>query len=167
MTVETIFPVILILAALLTIMVAGFLYAFAIVAMPGLKDLTDREFIRAFQGMDGIIQNNNLLFILLWGGSAAMLLIAAGLGFGQLAGTQRLILVVSAAIYIVGVQVPTLAINVPLNNALQAVNVDAVSEDSHKATRDAFESRWNQWNQIRTVVSIIVSCLLLITLLLI
>ena len=96
-----------------------------------------------------------------------MLLIAAGLGFGQLAGMQRIILAASAAIYMVGVQVPTLAINVPLNNTLQAVNVDAISEGGNKAARVAFEARWNQWNQIRTVASTIVSCLLLITLLII
>ena len=67
--VATLFPIILILTALFSSLVAGFLFAFAIVVMPGIKKLSDGEFIRAFQEMDGIIQNNQPLFMLMWGGS--------------------------------------------------------------------------------------------------
>ena len=48
----------LILAAFLCSLVAGFLFAFAIVIMPGIGSLNDREFLRAFQVMDRVIQNN-------------------------------------------------------------------------------------------------------------
>ena len=56
-TVST-FQIVLILATLLCSLVAGFLFAFATVVMPGIKTLNDREFIRAFQVIDGVIQNN-------------------------------------------------------------------------------------------------------------
>jgi hypothetical protein len=41
-----IFQITLILATFLCSLVAGFLFAFAIVAMPGIRSLNDREFIR-------------------------------------------------------------------------------------------------------------------------
>ena len=61
------FQIALILATFLCSLVAGFLFAFALVAMPGIRSLKDREFIRAFQVMDRVIQNNQPLFVLVWG----------------------------------------------------------------------------------------------------
>jgi uncharacterized membrane protein len=37
-------------------LVAGFLFAFAAVIMPGIRSLGDRAFIRAFQVIDRVIQ---------------------------------------------------------------------------------------------------------------
>jgi len=42
------FQVALILAAFLCSLVAGFLFAFAVVVMPGIRSLNNREFIRTF-----------------------------------------------------------------------------------------------------------------------
>jgi hypothetical protein len=47
-----VFPITLILAAFLCSLVAGFLFAFAFVTMPGIKRLSDREFIQTFQAID-------------------------------------------------------------------------------------------------------------------
>ena len=58
-----IFQIALIVATLLCSLVAGFVFAFAVVVMPGIKGLPDREFIRAFQVMDGVIQNNQPMFV--------------------------------------------------------------------------------------------------------
>src|SRR5262245_31693339 len=52
----TVFEVFLILATVLCSLVAGFLFAFATVVMPGIKSLDDGSFIRAFQAIDGVIQ---------------------------------------------------------------------------------------------------------------
>lgn len=79
--IENIFPIILVSATLLVSLVAGFLFAFAIVTMPGLKNLEDAEYIRTFQEMDGIIQNNHPLFMLVWVGSVLLLITAAVIGF--------------------------------------------------------------------------------------
>ena len=111
-----------------------------------------------------IIQNNNPLFILIWGGSVLMVLIAVVLGFGQLDRGEIVLLSLAALIYLFGVQVPTGAVNVPLNNELQAVDVDAVDEATLKDARTNFESRWNQWNAIRTVFATLASGLLLLLL---
>ena len=79
------FTLTLISATLLCSLVAGFLLAFAVVAMPGMKSLNDREFIRAFQVIDGVIQNRQPIFMVVWIGSVVALLISAVLGMGQLA----------------------------------------------------------------------------------
>lgn len=62
MSTYLIFQISLGLATLLCSLVAGFLFSFAIVVMPGISDLNDREFLRAFQVMDRVIQNNQPVF---------------------------------------------------------------------------------------------------------
>ena len=159
-----IFQIVLILAAFLCSLVAGFLFAFTFVVMPGIRSLNDREFIRAFQVMDGIIQDNQPTFVLVWVGSVVALVTSAVLGFGQLDGAGRLLIVVAALAYLLGVQLSTFTINVPLNNKLQALDVDALNETAQAAARQGFEPRWNQWNSFRTVFSSLVSALLMVLL---
>lgn len=152
----------LVLAAFLCSLVAGLLLAFAIVVMAGIRSLDDREFIRAFQVIDGVIQGNQPVFMIVWAGSVIALILAVALGFGHLDAMGRWLVVVSAAAYLLGVQLPTLAINIPLNNRLQSLDVDSMDERAHAAAREAFEGRWNHWNEIRTVVSCVVSLLLIV-----
>lgn len=156
------FDVVLILATFLCSLVAGFLFAFAIVAMPGMSNLNDREFIRAFQVMDRVIQQNQPLFMLVWIGSAIALVTAAVLGIGRLAGMDLLLLLAATLAYLLGVQVPTIAINIPLNNKLQTVDVDTANAATREAARKAFEPRWVRWNAFRTVFASVVSVLLII-----
>ena len=151
----------LILATFLCSLVTGFLFAFAVVVMTGIRKLGNGEFIRAFQAMDSIIQNNQPIFIVVWLGSVVALIGAAALGVGTLDATGRWVLMVSTFGYLVGVQLPTIIINVPLNNKLQSLNVDAMDEAAREAAREAFEGRWNRWNVVRTIVSCLVSLLLI------
>ena len=159
-----IFRATLILATFLCSLVAGFLFAFAVVVMPGIRSLTDREFIRAFQEMDRVIQNNQPLFMLVWIGSVVALIIASVLGIGQLGGIDRSLLTFAALSYLLGVQWPTVTVNVPLNNKLQTLDADALDERAQKKARQDFEPRWNRWNSIRTSFSGLVSALLIVLL---
>lgn len=162
MITETIFSNMLILAAFLCTLATGFVLLFAIVVMPGIGTLSDRDFLRAFQIIDRVIQNNQPLFILIWVGSAVALLIATVLGFRQLEGISRILLLIAAIVYIFGMQLPTIAINIPLNNRVQELNFDALEEASAVAEREHFEPRWNRWNMIRTAFASVASLLLLI-----
>ncbi|MCB0128652.1 MAG: DUF1772 domain-containing protein [Caldilineaceae bacterium] len=162
MITETIFSNMLILAAFLCTLATGFVLLFAIVVMPGIGTLSDRDFLRAFQSIDRVIQNNQPIFILIWVGSAVALLIATVLGFRQLEGISRILLLVAATVYIFGMQLPTIAINIPLNNRVQELNFDALEEASAAAEREHFEPRWNRWNVIRTAFASLASGLLLI-----
>ncbi len=68
-------------------------------------------------------------------------------------------------VYLLGVQLPTMAINIPLNNTVQALAVDEMDGVAQAAARRAFESRWNVSNSARTVLACVVSVLLVILLL--
>ncbi|MGK7954970.1 MAG: DUF1772 domain-containing protein [Crocosphaera sp.] len=164
MLTELILPVSLSIATLLCSLVAGFLFAFVLVVMPGIQCLNDREFIRAFQVIDGIIQNNQPIFVLVWVGSVIFLIISAIVGMGQLNEFLPL-LIAGMLIYLFGVQLPTFTINVPLNNKLQTWDVMNMNETTVKAARFEFENRWNRWNTIRTFFACLTSTLLIILLL--
>ncbi len=159
-----IFQIALILATFLCSLVAGFLFAFALVTMPGIRSLNDREFIRAFQVMDRVIQNNQPIFVLVWVGSVVALVTSAVLGIGQLDGAGRLLIIFAALTYLLGVQLPTVTINIPLNNKLQTLDVDTMNETTQKAARKDFEPRWNRWNSIRAAFASLASALLIILL---
>ena len=159
-----IFQIIVFLATFLCSLVAGFLFAFAIVVMPGIRNLYDRDFIRAFQVMDGVIQNNQPIFVLVWVGSVGALVASLVLGIWQLDGAGRLLIIFAAVAYLLGVQLPTIAVNIPLNNKLQALDVDAVNETAQSSARQGVEARWNLWNAIRTACACLTSALLILLL---
>ena len=154
----------LILAPFLCSLVAGLLFVFAIVVMPGIRSLNDREFIRAFQVMDRVIQNNQPIFVLAWVGSVVALMTSGVLGIWQFDGAGRLLIILAALAYLLGVQLPTVTINIPLNNKLQTLDVDVMNETMQKAARKDFEPRWNLWNSIRAAFASLASALLIILL---
>jgi uncharacterized membrane protein len=160
-----IFQVALIVATFLCTLVAGFVFAFAVVVMPGIRTLGDGEFLRVFQVVDRVIQNRQPVFMLVWLGSVIALIASAALGFGQLNGTGRVLLIVAVVVYLLGVQLPTAIINIPLNNKLQTLAIADMEETEKAAARREFESRWNASNVTRTLLASLVSVLLMILLL--
>ena len=159
------FDLSLVLSTLLCALVAGFLFAYAIVVMPGIKTLDDKGFIKAFQVTDGVIQNNQPLFLFVWIGSAVVLLVCFVTGFSVLEGLDFWLLSVATIAYLLGVQVSTIVIHLPLNNRLQRYDVEAMNDDELRQVRLGFEPRWNRSNQIRTVIASCVSLLLIIVVL--
>lgn len=147
----TIFDAALLVAAFLCTLTAGLLFAFAVVVMPGIRDLPDRDFLRAFTVMDRVIQQNEPRFVLVWVGSVLSLIVALLTGGGALAGIERLLLIGAVTVYLLCVQLPTIVVNIPLNNRLQALDLEGLDAAALRATRDAFEERWNRWNAFRTV----------------
>ena len=106
---------------LLISLVAGFLFAFAVVVMPGIRELDDGDFIRAFQRMDGVIQKGDPLFGLVFVGSIVAVLAAPFLGGPVLVGLERVLLLTAGGIYMAGVIIPTGTVNVPAEQPAAAV----------------------------------------------
>ena len=157
------FHVTLMLTIMLCSLVAGLLFGFAIVVMPGIAKLTDKEYLLAFKHMDGIIQNNQPPFILVWAGSILSIIITLILGMMDLSGTQIYLLVFASILYLFGVQLPTFRFNIPLNNSIQHLDIESLEESEATSSRVGFEIPWNRWNKIRTVNAILsVSMLLLL-----
>tara|TARA_A100001234_G_scaffold217407_1_gene224756 strand:+ start:1143 stop:1643 length:501 start_codon:yes stop_codon:yes gene_type:complete len=145
----------LVLAILLCTLVSGLLFGFAVVVMPGVAKLSDRDFLLAFKHMDGIIQNNQPLFILVWVGSILSVLVSAILGTMDLSGQEAVLLWIGCGWYLLGVQLPTIVFNIPLNNTIQALEIDKLNESELTNSRVNFEAKWNRWNNIRTINGII------------
>lgn len=156
------FQIALSLSVFLCSLVTGFLFSYAVVVMPGIRNLNDRDFIQAFQVTDRIIQNNQPIFLLVWVGSAISIIISAVYGIGRLQGTELVLISISSIMYTFGVQALTIAIHLPLNNKLQSLDIDEMKPADLQAARIDFETRWNTYNLLRTVIAACVSVLLII-----
>ena len=132
--------------------------------MPGLSNLNDKEFIRAFQVTDAVIQNNQPIFMLTWIGSIVSLLstiLTSIISFGL---SETWLVVLLSIFYLLGVQGITISIHIPLNNQIQKVLIDELNDNAITDERVNFERKWNFFNNIRTSISISVTLLLLIIL---
>ena len=152
------------LSALLCSLVAGLVLVFAIVVMPGIRTLGDRDYLKSFKAIDRVIQDNQPIFMLVWLGSVLVLIGSTILGLWRLEGLEQTLLIIACAVYILGVQLPTVTINIPLNNHLQSQDLDAMPESELLALAERFNSRWLRWNTIRTVIAILTTVLLLVLL---
>ena len=155
----------LILTTFLCSLVAGFLFAFSVVVMPGIKNLNDREFLKSFQVMDHIIQGNQPVFIFVWAGSVLAFIASIISAWFAINTFYFIALIVVFLIYFVGVQIPTIVINVPLNNKIQSLTVDELAPSALKTARDEFENKWNKSNIFRSVMSCLATISLIILLL--
>ena len=59
--------------------------------------------------------------------------------------------------YLLGVQGITIRIHLPLNNRLQRLEIDEMDPESLSQERNKFETRWNYFNNIRTLIASAVS----------
>ncbi len=82
----------------------------------------------------------------------------AGIGFAVL-------LIFACLMYVFGVHLPTITINIPLNNRLQSLDLYTATESELQEIAELFESRWLRWNTIRTAVAILTTLMLLVLLL--
>ena len=155
----------LMLSIMLCSLVAGLLFGFAIVVMPGIAKLTDKDYLLAFKHMDGIIQDNQPLFILVWAGSILSVIVTLVLGVMNLNGTQIYLLSAASVLYLLGVQLPTFRFNIPLNNSLQSLDIETLRETEFTLFRSDFEAPWNRWNRFRTVNAIVAVSMFLLVLL--
>ena len=155
--------ILLILSTLFCSLVTGFTFTYAIVVLPGLAKLNNRDFIRAFQLTDGVIQNNQPLFMVTWIGSIISIILLlltsiVSLGFH---GTWTILL--TATFYVFGVQGITTSIHLPLNNKLQKLNVSELNELT-LSKEMGFQTKWKFYNNIRMAIGFFASLILLIIL---
>ena len=121
--------------------------------MPGFSKLEDKEFLRAFQVTDGVIQNNQPLFMLTWVGSIISVLSVMAISILSLGVSEAWIIFVVGLIYLLGVQGITVSIHLPLNNHIQKIDINDMNNQSLNEERTNFEMRWNHFNNIRTFIA--------------
>ena len=145
-------------------LVGGFIFTYAIVVMPGLSKLNDKDFLRAFQVTDAIIQNKQPLFMFTWIGSVVAMLTTILVSLVSVGLPETWLILLIGVAYLLGVQGITVAIHIPLNNHIQKVKVEELNDETLANERLKFETRWIFFNYIRTSIAISVSVLMLILL---
>ena len=145
-------------------LVTGFIFTYAIVVLPGFSKLDDKEYLRAFQVTDEVIQNNQPLFMLTWIGSIISVLgaILASILSPDLGETWFIVLI--GVVYLLGVQGITITIHLPMNNHIKDLNLDELDNQTLSKERLKLETKWNYFNNIRTGVGFFVSLSLLLIL---
>ena len=143
-------------------LVTGFIFTYAIIVMPGLSKLSDKEFLKAFQVTDAVIQNKQPIFMLIWVGSIVSVLSLILISIAYVGLSETWLIVLVTLIYLLGVQGITILIHLPLNNQIQKLNLEKLKDENLKNERLNFETKWNFFNNIRTTIAFFVSLTLLI-----
>ncbi|MCC8927674.1 DUF1772 domain-containing protein [Rhodococcus sp. I2R] len=124
--------------------IAGVLLAFSISVMPALSSRSAPDAITTMQRINVAIVSPMFLTLFL---GAAVAASTAAVGALISASGSPVLIVAGALLYVIGCVLVTVAINVPLNDALAAV------DPSNQADADVWSNylvRWTRWNHART-----------------
>lgn len=146
---EMVRAVTLVAATLAAGLFAGLFYTFAVSVMIGLRQVDDRTFVGAMQQINVGILNGWFFIIFLGTPVLAALAVMLHLSAGHRHALPWVAagFVLAAATFII-----TVAVNVPLNNALAAAGEpDQITDLA--AVRASFEAAWVRWNVARAVTS--------------
>ena len=119
----------LIFSITLCSLVSGFIFTYSIVVMPGLSKLNDKDFLKAFQVTDAVIQNNQPLFMVTWIGSIMAMLATILVSLVSIGFAEAWLIVLVAFAYLLGVQGITIAIHIPLNNHIQRIKIEDLNDE--------------------------------------
>ena len=154
----------LLFSILLCALATGFILTYAIVVMPGLSKLDDKEFIKAFQVTDRIIQNNQPIFILIWLGSIISVFCTIIVSILSLGILKAWLIIFTSVVYLLGVQFITITIHLPLNKRIQKIDINSTNSQTLSDERKNFETKWNYYNNIRTGIAVFVVLIFLLIL---
>jgi len=140
----------LITTAIFTALMAGFFFSYSVSVSSGLAKLGNKEFLNAMQHINREVQNP--IFFTSFFGALILLSVACFLNHNK---PYFMFLLIATFFYLLGVLLVTVFVNVPLNNKLGLFDISSSTEITAKQMRNAFEKRWNFWNNIRTVSSIL------------
>jgi uncharacterized membrane protein len=126
---------------------AGAFALYAHTVMPGLHETDDRTFVAAFQQMDRAIINPWFMLTAFVGA-----LVFTALAAIANRGTDALPwILVGLGLYLVAVVV-TMAVNVPLNDAIKAAGDPSRIDVAH-VRAEFHEGRWAAWNLLRVATT--------------
>ena len=126
---------------------AGVFVLFAHTIMPGLRTADDRTFVDAFQHLDRAIVNPWFMATAFLG--ALVCTVAAALANR---GTSAMSWIIAALVLYVAAVVITVAVHLPLNDAIKAAG-DPGRIDVALVRQRFRESRWAAWNLVRVATT--------------
>ena len=146
---ERVFQTLTILAAVGSGAMGGLFFAYSTSVMGALGRVAPAGGIAAMQAVNVVIQNP-VFFIAFFGPALLSLALAAAALLGWHGGSP-LAIYAGAFFYLAGIMVVTIAINVPMNNALMAVDPASAEGASRWA---AYLVSWTFWNHVRTAAAL-------------
>jgi uncharacterized membrane protein len=135
---------------LLTGAVAGVFFAYSVSVMMGLDAIRPEQAIAAMRSINEKIQNAVFLATFLLTPVAAAVTGVLLLVLGQ--RTAGIVFFLAAAAYVLGALIPSFAVNIPMNDTLDAARPSAA--EAARVWSD-YSSRWTLWNHVRTVSSLL------------
>ncbi len=149
----------LFITVLLNGLSAGFFFAWSVSVILGTKKVGDLTYLETMQNINREILNP--AFFIVFFGSLITLITSVVLHSSN--KLVFLLLVSSALLYLIGTFGITVLGNVPLNNELNALELDNISMTDLKHFRHYFETKWNRFHNIRTTANMVSFILLLIS----
>jgi uncharacterized membrane protein len=145
--------IVLVAALVCTALATGTFYGWQVSVIPGTRQVDDHAYIQTMQHINLRIINPGFLVPFL----VTPLLLGAAAVLSYRSGNMRrsAALTAAAVVYVVGVLGVTAGRNVPLNNSLAALDVDASSATELASTRRAYEQPWNRWHAVRTAAGVV------------
>lgn len=137
---------------LLTGLVAGLFYSFSFGVNLGLGRLSDLEYLRAMQSINREILNP--WFFTGFFGALATLVGCVWFAHEYFGNHVFLLVVGALVLYTFGVMAVTILGNVPLNEALDKLDLNTMGHEQLRGHRRLFEEPWNRLNTIRTMAAI-------------
>lgn len=137
-------------ATLTTGLMAGVFYAYTVSVDPGLAAQSDASYIATMQEINQRIQNP--VFFASFFGAILFLPAALAVHFPRPRSGRFFLISLACLLYIGGSFLVTAFVNVPMNNQLAAVDLEAPARVLSQS-RQAYEGPWGFWNGVRTVFS--------------
>jgi len=150
--------IVLMLGILFTGLTAGLCFTWSNAVTPGIGRLDNLNFLKAFQAMNRAIIN--VSFMIVFFGPVLLLFLNTYLFRNN--GISFWLFIAAAILFFVGIGLVTIFGNVPLNEILDASNLETLSEIELQELRNKFEKPWNHWHTIRTLSSFSAFVLLII-----
>lgn len=144
---------VLLVSTLSTGLIAGLFYGYSCSVNPALGRLPDAEYLGAMQAINRAILNP--VFFATFMGTLLLLPLGAWFSYQGQASPQFWCFLAAAILYIVGTFGVTIGGNVPLNDALDKINIAGSSAEELARHRGLFEAKWNMLHSIRTIANII------------
>ena len=149
------------LAILLTGLLAGLFYGYDCSVIKGLGNLQDDFYLQSFQSINKVIQSP--YFFISFMGNLLILPLATWLSYRNSDSATFYILLMATLVYVIGVFGITIFGNVPLNERLAKFTISTATSNEIITMRKAFENPWNIYHTVRTIASVIVFSLVILS----
>lgn len=144
--IEIAIPLLTLLAALGSGLMAGTFFAFSVFVMGALARLPADQGIAAMQSINVVVINPLFLGVFLGTGVVSALLAIIALFTWSSAGAAWSL--AGSVLYLLGCLFVTIAFNVPLNDELARLRATAPNA---AAAWPSYQQRWTAWNHVRAI----------------